>query len=57
MKLSKWLMVVLSALALLSSCGSTQKENKDVLVVQLMDSLNVYKERCDGEGVFKCWIL
>ena len=50
---SKWSIAILFVLALFSSCGSPQKENKDVLVEQLMDSLNVYKDRCDGEGVLQ----
>ena len=48
---SKWSIAILFVLALFSSCGSNQKENKDALVEQLMDSLNVYKDRCDGNGL------
>ena len=49
MKFYKSVIAILSALLLFSSCGSPQKENKDALVEQLMDSLNVYKEKQDGE--------
>ena len=36
---------------LYSSCNQKRKEKVDILVSEMMDSLNMFKERQDGEGI------
>ena len=40
---------LLVVIAVFSSCEKGKNSNKEKLIVQLIDSLNVCKDRCEGE--------
>ena len=47
----KWMAVILLVMSIFSSCNNVKKENKDELIAEMMDSLNMYKEKQDGKGL------
>ena len=48
--LYKWVVIILLVMSIFSSCNDVKKKNKDELIAELMDSLNMYKEKQDGKG-------
>ena len=38
-------------MSIFSSCNDVKKKNKDELIAELMDSLNMYKEKQEGKGL------
>lgn len=49
--LYKWVVIILLVMSIFSSCNDVKKKNKDELIAELMDSLNMYKEKQDGKGL------
>lgn len=49
--LYKWVVIILLVMSIFSSCNDVKKKNKDELIAELMDSLNMYKEKQEGKGL------
>ena len=49
--LYKWVVIILLVMSIFSSCNDVKKKNKDELIAELMDTLNMYKEKQDGKGL------
>ena len=45
----EWVAVILLVVSVFSSCNNVRKENKDELIVEMMDFLMSYREKQDGE--------